>query len=334
MTTCRRKKKSALCAVRKDRIVKMDATSGMLIQAVVVLVPGEGITVMGGRGVGLVTKPGLQVPVGERAINPVPRAMIEKEVEKIKEMAGSDQGCRVVISLPKGKEVARRTLNERLGIVGGLSVLGTTGINVPYSAEAFLASIKRSLEVARGCGHDIVVASSGRRSEKAAMCHMPLAEECFLVAGDHFDFLLSACLELGFGLVCIWAQPAKMAKLAMGMINTSSRLGELEISKLLEKLEGSGFRCPAGPGGARPVFVGQLMEWLGEEEKRGFAARVCAWAEERCVRYCRGELKVVCCMPARDGGLLGRSHAATVLLPGMGYEVVVEEGGGAGYEAS
>ena len=146
----------------------------------------DNVLLAGGEGIGTVTKPGLAIKPGEPAINPVPRKMIAAAVRELV----VDKQIVVTISIPKGEELAEKTLNKRLGIIGGLSILGTTGVVRPISADAWTATIKASLDVAREAGLEEVVLSTGRTSEKGAEDFLRLPEEAYAMMGDYLEFSL------------------------------------------------------------------------------------------------------------------------------------------------
>ena len=197
---------------------------------------GNEIIIKGGKGVGVVTKPGLAIPVGEAAINPVPRRMIHDAViEAVRECRSTiphsalrTPHLEVTISVPNGEELAKKTLNHRLGIVGGISILGTTGIVKPLSDDAWTATIVSSLDVAKALGREEVVLSTGRTSEKAHQKAITLPEDCYAMMGDHTEFSLKAARDHGFRKVHLAAQWAKMIKIAMGTPQTHVQHGALE----------------------------------------------------------------------------------------------------------
>jgi len=210
------------------------------------------ILIRGGKGVGRMTKPGLAIPVGEPAINPVPRKMIraavlealaEFEVENPQSAIRNSQ-LEVVISVPAGEELAKKTLNHRLGIIGGISILGTTGIVRPVSTEAYTASITASMDVAKAAGLSVVVLSSGRTSEKAHVKKFHFPEEAYVMMGDYLEFALLDAKAHGFTTIHLCAQWAKMVKTAMGTPQTHVRHGALEAEKALEFLIALGIAIP------------------------------------------------------------------------------------------
>lgn len=200
------------------------------------------VFITAGDGVGRVTRPGLSVSVGEPAINPVPRRMIEDAVREAFTGAKANHNgpIEVTISVPKGETVARRTLNGRLGIVGGISILGTTGIVRPISSEAWTATISASMSVARATGRKEVVLSSGRTSERAHMARYGLPEESYVMMGDYVEYALKEAGTGGFRVVHLCAQWAKMLKVAMGIRQTHVRHGAIDLKKTKEFLEGLG----------------------------------------------------------------------------------------------
>ena len=209
------------------------------------------IIIKGGMGVGTVTKPGLPVPVGQPGINPVPRKMIE---EAVKESAKA-QKCKsaigkkihiieITISVPKGKELAKKTLNSRLGIVGGLSILGTTGIVKPVSTEAWTATIASSMDVAKAMGHKEIVFSAGRTSERAHLRKYDFPEEAYVLIGDYLEFSLREAEKHKFKKILLCAQWAKMLKIAMATPQTHVRFGAIDIKKAVKFLNSLAIDIP------------------------------------------------------------------------------------------
>jgi cobalt-precorrin-5B (C1)-methyltransferase len=173
-----------------------------------------GVTFERGPGVGLVTKPGLPVPPGEPAINPAPRKLIAETLVEI--LAGRGAGVVVQISVPNGEELARKTFNPRLGIVGGISILGTTGIVVPYSTAAWLASVVQGIDVAAANGIKHLVLTVGARGERLARNLLSLPEEAFVQIGPFFGDALRRCASAGIEKVTLVSMIGKLAKFAAG----------------------------------------------------------------------------------------------------------------------
>jgi cobalt-precorrin-5B (C1)-methyltransferase len=194
------------------------------------------LQIKGGKGVGTVTKPGLSVAVGEPAINPVPRKMINDAVaetilESSRGTARSAPAFEITISVPNGEELAKKTLNARLGIIGGISILGTTGIVKPVSTEAWTATIASAMDVAVAIGHKEIVVSAGRTSEKAHMKKYGFSEEAYVLMGDYLEFSLKEAGRHGFEKIHLCAQWAKMVKIAMATPQTHVRFGAIDMKK-------------------------------------------------------------------------------------------------------
>ncbi len=263
---------SASCFVVKDAGDDPDITNGAELHARVTVTPplpsarGDLVVIRGGTGIGRATKPGLAVAPGEWAINPVPRRMIQEAVGDV----FPDQRVLVQISIPDGKLRAQKTLNARLGILGGLSILGTTGIVRPISAKAWTDTIDTALDVARACGCATVVFSTGRTSELAAQEWLrargsqfevekhrgyagteigdresgngdmeprtlnleQLPEEAFVMMGDHVAHALRSARERGFHQPVIACQYAKLVKIACGYENTHAAASDMDLARL------------------------------------------------------------------------------------------------------
>ena len=243
---------AAVASIIKDAGDDPDVTNGAEIEARAVMMDHEKcrIKILGGQGVGIVTKPGLPVPVGEPAINPVPGKMIRAAVEEaISEAAPpgkSGADIEITISVPEGERLAEHTLNRRLGILGGISILGTTGIVRPISSEAWTATIKASMDVARAVGLREIALSTGRTSEAVLEETLGLPEEAYVMMGDYLEFSLLEAGAHGFANVHLGAMWAKLVKAAMGIPQTHVRNGALEIKAMVSFLKDIGFRDAGG----------------------------------------------------------------------------------------
>lgn len=293
--------KGAACFVVKDAGDDPDVTHGCEIRAEVRLIPPcategrstpppfgpppcstGGVIITGGKGIGRVTKPGLAVPVGEWAINPVPRRMITEAV--LGEFSSeSAPALEVTLSIPDGEQRARRTLNERLGIVGGLSILGTTGIVRPISHEAWTDTLDVALDVALAAGAETVVLSTGRTSELAAQEFLGAAgsnlqPEAFIMMGDHVDFALEAAHRRGFSGIVLAAQFAKLVKIAAGHPCTHVRSAGLELAQLA----GWGREAGLDESAAKKIELANTAREALEHDRDGIlAATVAARALDR-----------------------------------------------------
>jgi cobalt-precorrin-5B (C1)-methyltransferase len=209
----------AEAVVVKDAGDDPDATHGARLTATVSWRAEPGIDLDGGVGVGVVTKPGLGLEVGAPAINPVPRAMITQAVSEAVDLA--QRGVRVVISVPDGERMARKTTNARLGILGGISILGTTGIVRPFSTASWRASVVQAVQVMAAQGEQTLVLCTGGRTEAAAMALLPqLPEVCFVEVGDFTGAALRRAVDCGLSRVVFVGMVGKLTKLAAGVLMT------------------------------------------------------------------------------------------------------------------
>ncbi len=219
----------AEAGVVKDAGDDPDVTHGALIRVVVRrLPPGSGIVFCAGPGVGTITRPGLPIPPGEPAINPVPRQMITAALH---EVASPADVC-VEIGVEHGEALARQTLNGRLGIVGGLSILGTTGVVIPYSCAAWIDTIHRGIDVARATGLDHVAGSTGSTSEAAVQALHVLPEVALIEMGDFAGGMLKYLRTHPVRRVTIAGGVAKMTKLGQGRLDLHSKRGEADLAAL------------------------------------------------------------------------------------------------------
>lgn len=217
----------------KDAGDDPDVTHGALVIARVRAgAPGAGVVFQAGDGVGTVTKPGLPIGVGEPAINPVPRRMMREVVEELAAARGIAPNFTVSIGVRNGARIAEKTWNPRLGIVGGLSILGTTGIVIPYSCAAWIASIRQGIDVARASGLTHVIGATGDASAKAALAKLGLDEDALIDMGDFVGGMLKYLRDHPVGRVTIAGGFAKMAKLAQGAMDLHSSRGTVDMEQL------------------------------------------------------------------------------------------------------
>lgn len=220
----------AMAGIIKDAGDDPDVTHGALVKSTVRAGRlGSGIVLRRGPGVGLVTRPGLPIPVGEPAINPVPRRMI---AAAIREVAGENADFEVEISVPEGAEMAQRTLNPRLGILGGISILGTTGVVIPYSCSSWIHSIHRGVDVARAMGFTHVGGSTGNASEMAMQKVHDFNEVQLIDMGDFVGGMLKYIRAHPLPRVTVAGGVAKMTKLAQGMLDLHSKRGAPDLEAL------------------------------------------------------------------------------------------------------
>ena len=233
---------SATCTVIKDGGDDPDVTHGAEIKATVSLTGDAGkIEIDGGEGVGRVTKPGLGLEVGSAAINPTPKRMITENVSEVAREILRSNGIRVLVTVPKGREIAPKTDNPRLGILGGISILGTSGIVVPYSTASFAASIRQSIDVTIAMGNDTVVLTTGGRSEDFARKIIDLPDHCFVQMGDFSGYTVQQCAKKGIRKAYVAGFIGKLTKMGMGVKQTHVKGSKVDM----EFLAGLAQRCGA-----------------------------------------------------------------------------------------
>jgi len=219
--------------VVKDAGDDPDVTHGAHLTATVRLAGPPGVELAAGEGVGTVTKPGLGLPVGGPAVTEVPRAMITQAVGDVVDLAGV--GVHVVISVPGGEKMARKTTNGRLGVVGGISILGTTGIVRPFSTASWRASVEQAVSVMAAQGERTAVLCTGGRTEKGAMALLPdLPEVCFVEVGDFTGAAIRRMLAEGLERVVFVGMAGKLAKLAAGVLMTHYTRSKVDLGLLGE----------------------------------------------------------------------------------------------------
>ena len=214
------------CAVRKDGGDDPDATHGLLVYAAVRKKKESGVTIDGGRGVGRVTKRGLEQPVGAAAINRTPRAMITEAVEDIADAFGYTEGFTVVISIPGGEEVAKKTFNPRLGILGGISVLGTSGIVVPMSEDALIASIHAEMRLRKENSGDYLLITPGNYGAAFVSSYPDVDVENSVKCSNYVGETLDYAVNLGIRGILFVADIGKFIKVSGGIMNTHSRCAD------------------------------------------------------------------------------------------------------------
>jgi cobalt-precorrin-5B (C1)-methyltransferase len=303
----------ATAGVIKDAGDDPDVTHGALVRARVAQgATGTGITFHAGPGVGMVTRPGLAISPGEPAINPVPRQMIRAAIEDLAARHHVASDVVVEISIPGGEILAQRTLNGRLGITGGLSILGTTGIVVPFSCSAWIHSIHRGIDVARAGGVKHLAGATGNTSETAVRALHDMPEMALIEMGDFVGGMLKYLKSHPVPRVTIAGGVAKMTKLAQGRLDLHSKRGEVDFSALanLAACTGCGAVIAAQIGQANTTA--QAFELArAEGAKLGDAIAAQAWQTAApLLEGSQTELETV--VFDRAGALVGRAPFAPV----------------------
>lgn len=244
------------CAVRKDGGDDPDMTNGMLIYASVERSKDTGVFIDGGAGVGRVTRKGLEQPIGAAAINRVPRAMIQREVEQICEECGYEGGLLVTISAPKGNEVGARTFNPRLGIEGGISILGTSGIVEPMSEAALVKSIEIEMDMRLAQGTEYLLVTPGNYGAAYLREHMELPFEQSIKCSNYVGETLDMALNKGAKGILFVSHLGKFVKVASGIMNTHSRQADARV----ETMASSAIRAGADLDTARKILECQTTD--------------------------------------------------------------------------
>ncbi len=309
---------AARASVVKDGGDDPDCTHGAEIVTEVRLLrpaPGEAgspapgsIRFRAGPGVGTITKPGLELPPGEPAINPVPRRMIAAALRSV---LGDDLGglaAEVTVAVPDGEARAGRTLNVRLGIVGGLSILGTSGLVLPYSTAAFRASIRQAVEIARAQGVEEVVFTTGGRSEKFAMARFPhLPEEAFVQMGDFVGFALGCARQAGMRRVTLCNMVGKAAKLAQGRLMTHAAGSEVDTRFLASLAAAAGAPPSLVEAVATANTARHAAELVDAAKLTGFYEQLCGRAADVASAHVEAALPVTVVLTDFDGRELARA---------------------------
>lgn len=268
--------------------------------------PGAGIVFVAGDGVGTVTLPGLPLPVGEPAINPMPRQYIADNLHRELDDQGSTRPAdlTVTVSVETGRELATKTWNPRLGIVGGISILGTTGVVIPYSCSAWLDSIRRGIDVALAAGITHVVGSVGDTSEATARQHLDLPDQAYLDMGDFVGAVLSYLRKCPTSRLTLAGGFAKMSKLAAGHLDLHSGRSQVDVGLLADRCVqlGAGDDVVAAMRQANTALAAyQLAEAAGIDLAADVACRAQHVAQER---IGQGTVDVDVMVTSRDSRLL------------------------------
>ena len=302
------------CAVEKDSGDDPDVTRGTLIYARVSLSRQTGIVIDGGQGIGRVTKLGLDQPIGAAAINSVPREMIRENVEEVCRLADYKGGLSVVISAPEGERLAQKTFNPRLGIVGGISILGTTGIVEPMSEQALVDTIRVELSQRRAEGKEYVLLTPGNYGSDFIRQGMGIDPNTAVQVSNFIGDALDICGELGFRGALLIGHVGKLVKVAGGMLNTHSRYGDCRMEILA---------AHGGAAGLPPEKIGELLDCVACDDALDIlrGAGVCEETLSRLIQRIGfhlgqrgGALETGAIVFSKVYGLLGETDNARELL--------------------
>ncbi len=302
------------CAVEKDGGDDPDVTTGALVFATVSLTDAPGIAIDGGEGVGRVTKPGLDQPVGAVAINSVPRQMIRENVEEVCRALDYTGGLSVVISVPGGEDLAKKTFNPRLGIEGGISIIGTTGIVEPMSEQAMTETIRAALRQRRALGADYALLTPGNYGAEFNQNVLGLPSEAAVLTSNFIGDSLDLCRELGFRGVLLVGHIGKLVKLAGGMWNTHSRYGDCRMELLTAHAGAAGLDAGRMASLLDCVTTDEAIRILDEAGLREATLRRLTDRIARELVRKAGEMEVGTILFSRVYGLLSETENARDLL--------------------
>ena len=289
------------CGVIKDSGDDPDMTKGMEIRSRVDLLDQDGeIQFRAGDGVGVVTEAGLKIPVGEAAINPVPRQMIENAVRSV---CGA-RAAIVTVSVPGGAELAKKTFNPRLGIRGGLSILGTTGVVRPMSEEALKDSLYAELRMRTTQGRRSLLFTFGNQGEEAMRRIFP--EMCIVQVSNELGFMLDSALELGIEHLIIGGHPGKLAKVAAGVMQTHSRYADARREAIVTRLALMGAPLELLRGVCGSVTTDAAMELIRRSGYDGVWKHLARAARDYCRLRVRNEIGIGVVFADGLGRELGR----------------------------
>ena len=302
------------CAIRKDSGDDPDATRGTLIFACVRKTDVPEILIDGGAGVGRVTKRGLDQPVGAAAINSVPRRMIEENVREVCALCGYDGGVSVVISVPEGEALAKKTFNPRLGIVGGISILGTTGIVEPMSEQALVDTIRVELRQRRELGAEYVLLTPGNYGADFIRDSIGIDPRTAVLTSNFIGDALELSRELGFHGALLIGHIGKLVKLAGGMWNTHSKFGDCRMELLAAHAASLGLRPEKVSELLACVMCDDAIRILKEEQLYdAVLARLAGRIEFHLQHKC-GEMEIGAMVFSKEYGRLCQTSCAQALL--------------------
>lgn len=294
----------AECSIIKDAGDDPDVTHGAEICARVAWSEEPGLHLGAGHGVGTVTRPGIGLPVGDPAINPVPRQMIAASLAEVIDVGNSGRGVEVTVSVPGGEDLAKKTLNPRIGILGGISILGTTGIVRPFSTAAYRASVGQAIGVAGANGCSEVAMTTGGKTERFAMKLFPhLPEVAFIEMGDFLGYALKECVRNRISKAVLVAMIGKLSKMATGTMQTHAAGSSVDLDFLADVAG----RCGASEAAQAEIRAASMARRFSEiAHEQGFPEvfdLLCQMVCEHARRHVKGVLAIECVLVDFDQGI-------------------------------
>ena len=304
----------ASCAIRKDSGDDPDVTHESLIFAEVSLIE-TGLEIDSGFGVGRVTKPGLDQPVGAAAINSKPRAMISEAVREVCQLLDYNGGMKIIISVPEGERLAKKTFNPRLGIVGGISILGTTGIVEPMSEEALVETIRTELKVRRAAGKDYVLLTPGNYGSDYIRDGLGIDPDTAVQTSNFIGDSLEICKELGFKGAVLVGHIGKLVKIGGGMLNTHSKYGDCRMEILAANAAACGLSSEKTEEILNCVACDEVLRILQESNLQDTALqRLSERIGWHLAQKAGEDFEIGALLFSKEYGLLGKTRNATDLL--------------------
>ena len=305
--SCEFESEKAKCSVIKNAGDDPDVTHGAEI--IVELSFTEKINqvdIDGGEGIGIVTKPGLGLEINKPAINPIPKKMIIENLREVGKEILLEKGIRVVISVPKGKELGPKTDNPRLGITNGISILGTSGIVIPFSTAAYAASIRQNLDVAIAMGNHTVVLTTGGRSEDFAKKMVDLPEHCFVQIGDFSGYAIQQCGRKDIKKAYVVGFIGKLAKMAAGVKQTHVKGSKVDMSFLA----GLAQKCNANESVIQDIkkanTARHVSEIIQENKVEGFFDLICGETYKHMKKHSEEKVPIEVVLFDFEGNILAR----------------------------
>ena len=307
INSCNFSKDNAQCSVIKDGGDDPDVTHGAEIFVDISLTDKIGsIEIDGGKGVGRVTKPGLGLEIGTAAINPTPKKMILENIQEVGEEVLGKNGIKIVVSVPTGEELAKKTDNPRIGILDGISILGTSGIVIPYSTASFAAAIRQQIDVVSSMNDEEVVLTTGGRSEDFAREIIKLPDHSFIQMGDFSGYTIQQCAKKSLKKAYVAGFIGKLAKMAAGVKQTHVKGGKVDMKFLSELAK----RCDANSETIRKILgantARNVQEIVIEDGVDGFFDEITKETCNQMRQHSEEKIPVEVILFNFDGNILSR----------------------------
>lgn len=316
--TCETMMDGGRATVIKDAGDDPDVTHGTLLISEVKVEKGIPTILKAGVGVGIVTKPGMSVAVGEPAINSGPRKMI---LQVVKEMVPEGYGAVVTISIPDGERLAKRTLNPTLGIVGGLSIIGTTGIVEPMSEDGFKNSLSPQINMVKALGYDQVVFAPGKIGQDIAIQRYGIPAETVIQTSNFIGHMLESAVQYNMKKVLLFGHLGKLVKVAAGIFHTHNRMADARLETLAAYMAAAGAPQEAILGILACTTTEGAMPIIAQYELQCIYQTLAERASARAMRYVFGDLTVGTVIVTLQGDILGLDDTAREIGGSLGWNI-------------